>query len=162
MQLHTRAVDLGDLEVDAFEQAQAAGVDDAQADAVVWATDLLDDAPDFFGSEHDGQLLGQGRADEVAQGPGTVQGVDVEELDGVEGDIGGVGSELSVDDQEQEVLAQFVFGDEVGGFAVVASQLLDGAEVGLLGARARPRSCMSSIIRWRNGVMGTPPIDGNE
>jgi hypothetical protein len=70
-QVHTRAVDLGDLQVDAFEQTQTAGGNDAQTNAVVGATNLGDDAPDLFGREHDGQFLGQGWADEVVQGPGT-------------------------------------------------------------------------------------------
>src|SRR6266542_7013139 len=45
MQLHARAVNLGDLQPHAFEQAQATGIDHTQADAVVRASDVVDDPP---------------------------------------------------------------------------------------------------------------------
>ena len=47
-QLHASTIDLRDLQANAFEQAQSTRSDDAQADAVGGAMDLLDDAPDFL------------------------------------------------------------------------------------------------------------------
>ena len=100
-----------------------------------------------------GSFWGSGGRTQVAQGPGTTQSVDVEELDGVEGDIGGVGSKLSVNNQEQEVLAELFFGEEVGGCVIVASELVDGADVGLLGATGEAAQLHG--LRSSAGVTGS-------
>src|SRR6266511_4256724 len=51
VQLHACAVNLGDLEVDTFEQAQATGVDQTQAHPIGWTTDLIQHHPDLVRSE---------------------------------------------------------------------------------------------------------------
>src|SRR5215213_10606351 len=112
MQLHARAIDLTDLQAYAFEQAQATGVDHTQADAVIWASNLLDDPPDLLRSEHDRQLFGDGWTDEVAQWPGALKCVGVEKLDAIESHVGGVGGQAFLVAQIEEVPAQLVFGDQ--------------------------------------------------
>ena len=103
MQLHARTINLGDLKPDAFEQTQATGVNDAQADAVVRASDVLNDAPDFLWGKDDRQLLRDGRTEHVAERPGALEGVGVEELDAIEGNVAGVGGDPFLVAQIQEI-----------------------------------------------------------
>ena len=74
-----------------------------------------------------------GRADEVKGGPGALQGVDKEELDGGEGDGDGARGDALFIDEIKEVVSEFLLGDEVGGFAIVGGELLHGEEVDGLG-----------------------------
>jgi len=46
------AIDVGHLEVRAFQQAQAAGVDGGQADAIDGAAHGGENPPDFVAAEH--------------------------------------------------------------------------------------------------------------
>ena len=74
-----------------------------------------------------------GRADDVADGPGAVQRVDIEELDGGEGDGDGARGDLLLVDEIEEVGAEFILGDAVGGLAIVAGEPLHGLDVAALG-----------------------------
>ena len=134
VQLHARTINLGDLKMDAFKQTQATGVDHTQADAVVRASDVLNDAPDFLGGKDDRQLLWDGRTEYVTERPGAREGVGGEELDGVEGDVAGVGGDPFLVAQREEIPPELLLGDSVGRLAVVDGELLHRAEVGLLGA----------------------------
>ncbi len=69
MQLHACAVDLSDAEVDAFMQAQAAGVDRAQSGTVLWQVDVREDVPDLVDTQHDGEFVGGSWAEEIKHGP---------------------------------------------------------------------------------------------
>src|SRR6266498_2653818 len=133
VQLHTGTINLGNLERHTFEQAQATAVDHAQTGTVVWQVDLSEELPDLLDAQHHGQLLWQVRADEVAERPGAHQRVGVEERDGIESDIDGVGREVFDIAQIEEILAHFLVGDQVRRLRVVESELLDRSEVGLLG-----------------------------
>ena len=125
MQLHTGTITLGNLELDTFQQPQAAAGDHAQTGTVVWQVDLSQELPDLLDAQHHGQLLWQVRADEVAERPGAHQRVGVKELEGIESDIDGVGREASLVAQIEEILAQFFVGDQVRRLAVVDGELLD-------------------------------------
>src|SRR6266542_208673 len=94
VQLHTGTINLGNLELDTFQQSQATAVDNAQTGTVVWEVDLSQELPNLLHAQHHGQLLWQVRADEVAERPGAHQRVGVEELDGIEGDVDGIGREV--------------------------------------------------------------------
>ena len=56
MQELALGVDVADFQVQAFAQAQAAGIDRGQSDPMIEALDLVENAPDFAGGEHDGQF----------------------------------------------------------------------------------------------------------
>src|ERR671932_336646 len=77
-------------------------------------------------TEHRGQGGGLAGEDEVEDGPGALQGVDKEELEGG-GD--GAGGDVLLVDEEEEVSTELIRGDQVGRLAVVAGELLDGLDV---------------------------------
>src|SRR5262249_31459390 len=58
--------------------------------------DMLDHAPDLFRTEHNRQLFGDGWTEQVAEWPGTLKCVGVEELDAVERDVSGVRGQVFV------------------------------------------------------------------
>jgi hypothetical protein len=62
----------------------------------------------------------------------------VEELDPADGDDQRTGSESFLVLEIQEVRAQLLLGESIGGLMEVVGQLPDGSEVGLLGAFAEP------------------------
>ena len=57
---HAGAIDLGNLELHAFQEAQAAGVDDAQAHAIGWTTNLREHACDLVRGEDDREMPRRG------------------------------------------------------------------------------------------------------
>jgi hypothetical protein len=118
----------------------------------------VQELPDFLHAQDDGQFLREGRADEVAERPRSLEGVHIQELHGMERDIGRVRCHPFVVAQIQEILVELLLGELVRGLIEADSQLSHGGKIRLLRARGEARSCMSSRIRWRNGVMGTPPI----
>jgi len=135
---HAGAVDVADLQASAFGEAQATGVDRGQAGAVGRDADLLEDRVDLLSAQDHGEtflLLG---SDDVEDAPCTLEGLFVEELDAAQGDGDRSASELLDVDEVEEVLAEFLLGDRIGRLSVVASQLADGAEVGLLSSCAEP------------------------
>ena len=68
--------------------------------------------------------------------PSRGGGVGVEELDGAVGDHQRSGGELAVVLEVEEVVADLVLGEAIGWGVEVVGEFADGAEVGLLGARA--------------------------
>ena len=59
---HPVTVNVWHLQANTFLQAQTAGVDCAQADAVAWETEAAQDALHFVHAEHDGQGVFAGGA----------------------------------------------------------------------------------------------------
>lgn len=132
VELHAGAVYLGHLQPGPLHQAQPAGVERRQADAVDRDTHLGEDAADLLAAEHDGQLLLPGRTDDLEQVPLPPEGLFEQDLDPAQGDGDGVARELLAVLQVEEVLPQFLLGDLAGGLAVVLRELADGRDVGLL------------------------------
>src|SRR5512132_1175449 len=58
LQLHARAVDPADLEIDALADTQAAGVDGGEAGVVRRVVELIQNAPDLVDAKDDRQGLG--------------------------------------------------------------------------------------------------------
>lgn len=68
-------LNVADLQVEALAQAQAAGVEGDQGDAVVEGRDGGEDAPDFGGRQNDGELeLGLARTNPTSAGHGWRMG----------------------------------------------------------------------------------------
>ena len=130
---HPVTVNVLHVQVDAFLEAQTAGVDRAQADAVARETQATQDALDFVHAEHDGQAVFAVGAHQLERGPLPPERVMVDELDGAQRDRECAGIRLLVVFEVEKVLAQFFFADAVGRLAVVLRQLPHGAHVGLLG-----------------------------
>jgi hypothetical protein len=67
------AVNVGDLQVDALQQAQAARVNGRQAHAIVWATETAQDQAHLGGAEHNWQLFLARPAWQVEDDPFAVE-----------------------------------------------------------------------------------------
>ena len=74
----------------------------------MWEPDLVKHAPDLLDTSYDGQFLRQGWTDKVAEWPGALERVGVEELHGIESEIDGVGRETFLILEIQEILAQLL------------------------------------------------------
>src|SRR5664280_3014975 len=85
MQEHALRIDVADLEIQAFTQAQAAGVDGDQADPMIQGGDLGEDAAGFGGREDDGEfglVIGASQLEFV--GPDAMEGFSPEKFDGAD------------------------------------------------------------------------------
>jgi len=131
---HALGVDVADFQVEGFAQAQAAGVDGGQGDAMIQGGDGGQDLAHLGGGEDDGESELGGGADQLDLGrPGTAEGFFPEELEGADGLGGGGAGEMPFGLEVEKVLAQFFGTDLVGGLAVVLGQVADAGQVGLLG-----------------------------
>ena len=128
------AVDVTDLEVSAFLQAQSTGIDGGETSPIAKQSDLRENLSHFFPAEDDGQLLFSRRAHQLERGQRTLEGVLVEELQAAQGDGGAAaGPVLDVLDVEK-VLPQFFVADLIRRLVIVLGQLADGPDIHLLGA----------------------------
>ena len=81
MQHIALAVDISDLQTYPFQQAQPAGIDRGQADAITLAMNTVQNASNFFHAQDHRQFPLFCRADQVKCVPGALQSVDIKELD---------------------------------------------------------------------------------
>lgn len=130
-------VDVVDLQAQSFAQAQAAGVDGQEGDAMIQGGDGRENAAHLGGGEHDGQLeVGVGADQFQFMGPEALKGFFPEELEGTDGLGGGLAGDLFFGLEEEAVLAELFGGDQVGGFGEVLADVVDGGVIGLFGAGA--------------------------
>ena len=80
------AVDVADLKVSAFLQAQSTGVEGGQTSPIAQQSDLRENLSDFFPAQDDGQFLFARRAHQLECGERTLESVLVEELQAAQGD----------------------------------------------------------------------------
>jgi hypothetical protein len=130
---HALRVDVRDLQLGSFQQAQPTGIDQLQTHPGCRVRDQGQQGPDLPQPQHDRQFLGVPGAHEVEDGPGALQRALVEESNPVEVNPEGALGDLLLIDQEEEVLAELVFTDLVRSAPVVLRQMLDGFDVTLLG-----------------------------
>ena len=127
---HALRIDVPHLQAQPFAQPQAAGVNGAQADAVIEEDDAAENVTDFPGGEDDGQFeLGIGAHQFQLRGPATLQGFFPEKLDRAEGLRGGLTGDFLFDLEMEEVLAEFLRGDQVGGFLEELTELAQAVPV---------------------------------
>ena len=133
----TLGVDVAHLEAQAFAQAQAAGVNEDQADAMIQCGNQGEDAPHLGSGEDDGQLVLEIGADQLEfEGPDTFEGFFPEELEGAN-DLGArLAGDLLVGFEMDAVLAELLGGNQVWGLAVKLAELADPGVIGRFGARA--------------------------
>ena len=91
MHHHPVAVDVAELQVDSFSQAQAARIDRAQADSIVRAMYASQDALHLVCAEHHGQLFLLARAYQIEWGPLSPKRMLKEKLDAGQGNSDGTG-----------------------------------------------------------------------
>ncbi len=139
VQEHALGIDVADLEVQAFTQAQAAAINGGQANALIEGRDLRQDLAHFLGGEHDGKFELRIGSDQLDFGrPRLAKGFFPEEFDRADGLSGSLAGEFLLRFKIEEVLTEFFGGDELRGFAVGLAEFVDAAPVaqdGALGQR---------------------------
>ena len=95
-------------------EAEATGVDGAEAGAVLALLNMSQDKAHLFLTQDDWKSLGLLRFDEGEDGHVAPEGVAEKEADAGEGLVEAVGGELALIHEKQEELAQFFVGDLVG------------------------------------------------
>ena len=95
--------------------------------------ELRENAPDLIDAEDDWQGLGGTRAKQVEARPGALEGVLEEELERSNGDGRSRAGAATLLVEGQKELAKVLIGGQVGRFTSEHHQLLDVAQIGLLG-----------------------------
>ena len=130
------AVDIGDAELDAFEEPEATPVHDGETDAVRRAPHGGEDALDLRATQHDGELLDVLRACQGKDGPLASERLLIQEPQRGEGlrDAGGGKGGREV----EEVGAELLLRELIWRRVVVRGESGDDADVGRDGAGGVP------------------------
>lgn len=134
MDHHAGAVDVRDLQSNAFGEAKAAGVHRGETDAIDRNADVVECAPHFLAAQDDRKLLLALWAHDGKHRPLESERVLVKEADATDGDEEGAARYLSFDAQVEQVLSDLLFREGLGRRMIVGCQLGDGPGVGLDGA----------------------------
>jgi hypothetical protein len=132
MDHHAGAIDIGDFEMESFLKSQAAGVHGGEIGMVVGGLDVGKNASDFFDAQDSREatfILGSKDTEDV---PTAVKHVLVEEADTAVADAHGLGGPSVDVFAVEEVVLEFLLGEQVGGFAIEPGKHADRACVGLL------------------------------
>ena len=137
VQEHALGINVADFEAQAFAQAQAAGVNEQQAGALIGRGHRGEHAADFGGRKHHRQFeLGIGPDEFQFVRPDAVEGFFPEKLEGAN-DLGaGLAGDPLVGLEMDAVLAKLLGGDQLRRFDVMLAELTDTGQISLLGARA--------------------------
>ena len=159
---HPLAVDVGGLQMNRFRDAQAGGIAGGQDGAMLEVGDAAEELQDFLGTEDDGQLLrllGSGMTSSSAQS--LLERHLVEETQRRDGDVDRAGRQLLLVGQI-DLIGPNLLGPETspatcrsGGRTATP---VAGTTRWVCGERLR--TCMSSIMRCRSGVIDAPLRDG--
>ena len=129
-------VNIADLEVQTFAQAQTAGIDRGQSDALIQGGHGGEEAAHLGSGKDDGKFeLGIG-ADQIQfGGPEAFEGFLPEKFEGADDLGGGRAGDLFDGFEMEAILAELLGGDQIGGFGIKLGELAEAGAVGLLGAR---------------------------
>lgn len=149
-------INVADLEAQPFAQAQAAGINEQQADLLVRRGHGSEQAADFGGGEHHGQFeLGIGPDQFQFVGPDSFKGFFPEEFEGAN-DLGaGLAGDPLVHFEMDAILAELLGGDQFGGFGVELRELAEAGQVSLFGAGLDGQELEVVGERNKDGVRGT-------
>jgi hypothetical protein len=135
VQEHALGIDVRNLEIQAFTQAQAAGVDGAQANAVIEGFDSLEDLAHFLGREHHRELEARISPDQLHFArPGLAESFFPEEFDRADALRGSLAGELFLRFEVEEVLAEFFRTDELRRLAEILAEFANAGPVAQDGA----------------------------
>jgi hypothetical protein len=132
MNHHAAGVDVGDFEMESFVKPQATGVDGREIDIIVESLNLGKNASDFIDAENGGKAsfgLGSKDSEDV---PIALEDVFIAEAYAAIADAHGIGRPVIDVFAVEEVVLEFLLGDQVGGFAIELGEHANGAGVGLL------------------------------
>ena len=132
MDHHAGGIDIGDFEVETFMESQAAGIDGGEIGVILEGFDLGKNGSDFFDAENGREAtfgLGTEDSEDV---PVSLEDVFEEEAYAAIGDAHGIGGPVINVFAVEEVVLEFLLGDQIGGFVVELAEHANGAGVGLL------------------------------
>jgi hypothetical protein len=146
VQEHPFGIDVADLQAQTLAQAQAARVEGDEGDAMIQGRDRRQDPTHLGGREDDREFdLGVGADQFDLAGPDAMKGFFPEHLDRAQRLGAGLAGDLLVGLEMDEVLANFLDGDEFGRTAVELTKVPDAGQVGLDGPRADGQEGRSSV-----------------
>jgi hypothetical protein len=137
VQEHALGINVADLEAQPFAQAQAAGVNEHQADLLIGRGHRGEHAANFGGREDHRQFeLGVGPDQFQFVWPNAVEGLFPEELEGTN-DLGaGLAGDPLVGLEVDAILAELLGGDPFGRLDVMLTELTDTGQISSFSARA--------------------------
>ena len=131
VQEHAPGVDIGNGQTQAFAQAQAAGIDDGQADAMIQGWNSGEDFARFAGRKDDREFeLGIGAGQYQFVRPRPFESFLPEEFDGAEGLGAGLACGLLDGFEMNEVLADLFWAEQIRRDVVV--KLAELADTGVI------------------------------
>jgi hypothetical protein len=132
MDHHAGGIDIGDFEVEAFVESETAGIDGGEIGVILEGMDLGQNTSDFFRAENGREAsFGLGTED-TEDVPVTLEDVFEEEANATIADAHGIRGPVIEVLSVEEIVLEFLFGDQIGGFGVELGEHADGAGVGLL------------------------------
>jgi hypothetical protein len=132
MDHHAAAVDIGDFEMESFVKPQSTGIDGGKIGVILEGFDLGKNASDFFNAEN-GRKVSLGLGSEDSEDvPIALEDVFIAEAYAAIADAHGIGRPVIDVFAVEEVVLEFLLGDQVGGFAIELGEHANGAGVGLL------------------------------
>jgi len=142
------AVHVGDLQVRALQQAQAADVDRRQARPVDRQPHGAEDALHLIATQDHGELRLAHGPHELEELPLAAQCALVEELDPAQRDGETRRREVLDVGEVEEILAEVLFPKLIGRPVEVNGELLDGTGVGFLRARGEPAELLPALAGY--------------
>lgn len=134
MDHHAGGIDIGDFEVETFMESQAAGIDGGKIGVILEGFDLGKNGSDFFNAKNGREsslILGSEDSEDV---PVSLEDVFVEEANSAIADPHGIGRPVINVFPLEEIVLEFLLGDQIGGFGIELGEHADRAGVGLLSA----------------------------
>ncbi len=132
MDHHAVGVNIRDFEMESFVKSKAAGIDGGEIGIILESFHLGKDGSDFFGAE-DGRESSLGlSAEEAEDVPVTLEDVFEEEANAAIADTHGIGGPVIEVLSMEEIVLEFLLGDQIGGFGVELTEHANGACIGLL------------------------------
>jgi len=132
MDHHAGGIDIGDFEVETFVKSEAAGIDGGKIGVILEGFDLGQNASGFFNAKNGREssfILSSEDSEDV---PVSLEDVFVEEAYAAIADPHGIGGPVINVLPVEEIVLEFLFRDQIGGFAVELAEHANGAGVGLL------------------------------
>jgi hypothetical protein len=130
---HPLGVDVRDLEMGSFPEAQSTGVDHLQPQSGLRVDYRGQPQADFLPTPHDGQCLAVPRPSEREDRPRSRQGHLREKPDAIEVDAAGTLGDLLVIEEREKILPDLIFAALIRSTPVVLGQMFDGFEIARLG-----------------------------
>jgi len=127
-------IDVGNAQRKSFADAQSSAVADHEGGAIFETGDMVEETQHFFLAEYDGEFVGTANVGEVLVGPGHFERGEVEELQGGNALVDGLGGKLAFVEEVELILADGLDIEKLGADAEVLGETGDETDIVFLGA----------------------------